>query len=130
MKRLIAVTAGALLVAGTTTALAAISSNTIDSTATVAKKGRQVKVTVLLACDRVQDARVRVTVTQEHGAFGQKVKQVGCTTAAGNFRLRAKARGPHRFAAGSATICAVALTSDSARQWCKDVTLVAGSKKK
>jgi hypothetical protein len=129
VKRLIAVTAGALLIAGTATALAAITNNTIDSTATVAKKGRQVRVTVLLGCDRVQNARVRVTVTQADGAFAQKVKKVGCTTATGNFRLRAKARGPHRFAAGSATVCAVALTSDSAKQWCKDVTLVAGSKK-
>jgi hypothetical protein len=105
-----------------------MTSNTIDSTATVAKKGRQVQVTVLLGCDRVQNARVRVTVTQPDGALAQKGKKVRCTTTTGNFPLKAKARGRHRFA-GLATVCAVGLTSDSARQWCKDVTLVAGPKK-
>jgi hypothetical protein len=129
MKRLLVITPGALLVVGATGAFAALSTNTIDSTATVAKKGRQVQVTVLLGCDRVQNARVRVTVTQPDGALAQKGKKVRCTTTTGNFPLKAKARGRHRFAAGLATVCAVALTNDSARQWCKDVTLVVGPKK-
>jgi hypothetical protein len=129
MKRLLVVTTGALLIAGATTALAVMTANTIDSTATVAKKGRQVHVTVLLGCDRAQNARVRVTVTQPDGALAQKGKKVRCTTSTGNFPLKAKARGRHRFDPGAATVCAVAITNDSARQWCKDVTLVAGPKK-
>lgn len=129
MKRLLVFATGALLVAGTATALASITTNTIDSTATVAKKGRQVKVTVQLGCDRLQDSRVRITVTQPDGALAQKGKKVRCTTDTGSFPFRAKARGRHRFVAGAATVCAVAITTDSARQWCKDVTLVAGPKK-
>jgi hypothetical protein len=129
MKRLLVVTTVAFLVVGVTTALAALSTNTIGSTATVAKKGRQVKVTVQLGCDRLQDSRVRITVTQPDGALAQKGKKLRCTTDTGNFPLKAKARGRHRFVPGAATVCAVAITSDSARQWCKEVTLVTGSKK-
>jgi hypothetical protein len=81
MKRLLAVMTGALLVAGVATAFGAMSTNTIDSTGTVAKKGRQVQVTVVLGCDRVQNVRVRVTVTQVGGAVAQKSRKVRCTTA-------------------------------------------------
>lgn len=125
MKRLLLITMGTIALAGAGTALAAISSNTIDPTATIGKKGREVAATVLLGCHRSQPARLRVTVTQTgRAAVAQKRKKVSCTTAAGSFRLKAKARGRRRFSAGAATVCALAVTSDDARQWCKDVTLV------
>ena len=126
MKRLLVVTA-ALLVAMTATALGAITSNTIDSTATVGKKGRQVQVTVLLGCNRTQNARLRVTVNQTgKPAVANKRKRVSCTTATGSFPMKAKARGKRRFSAGAATVCVLAVTSDDSRQWCKDVTLASG----
>ena len=131
MKRLLVVTAAGLLVVGVATALGSVVIGAFDSTATVAKNGRQVHVTVTLGCDRIQNARLRVTVTQTgKAAVAQKRKKVACTNATGSFPLKAKARGRHRFAAGAATVCALAVTSDDARQWCKDVTLVAGGSAK
>jgi hypothetical protein len=132
MKRFLVVTTVTFLVVVGATALAAMTSNTIDSNATVAKKGRQVQVTVLLGCDRAQNARLRVTVTQGGGkaAVAQKKKKVICTTATGSFSLKAKARSRHRFAEGTATVCALAVTRDDVKQWCKDVTLVAGGSAK
>jgi hypothetical protein len=127
MKGLLLVMTGAFLVATTGTALGQLTTNTIDSTATVAKKGRQVQVTVLLGCNRAQNARLRVTVNQTgRPAVAQKRKKVSCTTATGSFPLKAKARGKRRFSAGAATVCVLAVTGDDSRQWCKDVTLVSG----
>jgi hypothetical protein len=132
MKRLLVLLVAALVLAGGGAALASMTANTTDPTVTVAKKGRQVGVTVLLGCDRVQSTRLRVTVTQREGggAVAQGRKNVRCTTDVGRFALQTKARGKRRFEPGNATACALAVTNDDARQWCKDVTLVAAASKK
>jgi hypothetical protein len=124
MKRSLLIATAAVLVLQATSASSGLLPNTFDSTATVSKKGHQVDVTARFRCDRSQKARLRVTVTQAGGAVAQKQRNLSCTTEPGSFPLNTEARGRHRFAPGLATACALAVTSDDAKQWCKDVTLV------
>ena len=105
-------------------AFGTLTSNTLKSEATLSGNARKATVTALLTCDEAQRARLRVTVTQrQRRVVAQGRRKLRCTTEAGRFPLRVRARGG-QLVPGDATACALAVTRDDTRQWCKDVTLV------
>jgi hypothetical protein len=120
------VAAAAVLLALTEAATARIASNTVEPTAGISKQGARAEVGVLLGCDTVQRARLRVTVTQrseDRGSVAQGRRRVRCTTEQERFPVKVEARRQSRFEPGEATACVLALAADDARQWCKDITL-------
>ena len=122
MKRLVLVGLG-LAVAVPGAALAAMTNNTLETEAALSENGHRATVTALLSCDQAQRARLRITVTQPgRRVVAQGSRKLRCTTEAGQFPLRVKARGG-QLEAGKATACALAVTRDDTRQWCKDVSL-------
>ena len=128
MLRLILIGAGVVVLLLPAVATSRIASNTLEPAATLSKKGLRAEAGVLLGCDREQRARVRVTVTLEGdaegpGAVAQGRRTVACTTEQKRFGLKVTARANRRLVAGEAIACALAVTSDDARQWCKEITL-------
>ncbi|HZW11421.1 MAG TPA: hypothetical protein VFF69_16070 [Phycisphaerales bacterium] len=113
-------------------ALARLSANTIDTTATISDKGRHLVLTGPLTCDRVQWVDLRVTVTQrETGALAE-----GCVRFIGTpeqqiWTLEAQTKGRNGFVAGPATAVALATSTlngqtDDAHQWLVDIVLEEG----
>jgi hypothetical protein len=122
MRRIAVCAGAAALLIAPAAAIGAISSNTVAPVATLAGDGERVTATVLLGCDRLQRARLRITVTQRgRDALAESRRTVRCTTEPGRFAVRAHAS--RRLVPGEATACVLALTRDDARQWCKQVTL-------
>ena len=121
--RNICLTGLALVLIVPAVAQSAITGNTVDDSGALSAEGRRGAIGVLLACDTVQLARVRVTVTQRSGALAQGTRNVRCTTERKRFAVNAKLRSKTRLEAGEATVCVLARTADDARQWCKDITL-------
>jgi hypothetical protein len=125
-KTLVLIAAAAAILLLAQVAAARISVNTVEPSAELSKQGRRAEVGVLLGCDTVQGARLRVTLTQrseERGALAQGRRRVRCTTEQTRFPVKATARRRSRFTRGEATACILALTADDARQWCKEITL-------
>lgn len=124
MRRLALVTIGLAAAVAPGVALGAMSNNTLESEAALSGNGHKATVTALLTCDQGQRARLRLTVTQEgRRVVAQGRRKLRCTTEAGQFPLQVRTRGG-RLEAGEATACALAVTRDDTRQWCKDITLV------
>lgn len=55
-----------------------IITNTVDRTAELSKQGRRAEVGVLLGCDTIQRARLRVTLAQHSGALAQGRRRAAC----------------------------------------------------
>ena len=123
MRRMVLVMVGLGAAAVPAVALGAMTANTLESEATLSGNGHRAVVTALLTCDQAQRARLRITVTQPgRRVVAQGRRKLRCTTEAGRFPVRVVARGG-RLEASEATVCALAVTRDDTRQWCKDVSL-------
>lgn len=126
MKRIVLViAASAALVAPQQTAGARVTLNTIEPTATLLKGGTRAQVGVVLGCDTIQRAQLRVSVTQSpQAAYAEGKRGVLCTTATKVFDVVAQLQRRNRLVPGPATACVLALSDDDAKQWCKDIQLV------
>ena len=120
--------AGAAMLAGTTPVLGKIMRNTIDTTASLHAGGRVAEGVVLIACDRGQRVKVRVTFTQG-AVIGEGRTQGECTAETeadlAPYPVKVVARGAARFQAGPAEACAVAVNTDrgkvvDTKQWCRE----------
>jgi hypothetical protein len=105
-------------------ALAGISDNTFDPTGTLSPNGRQLVVTGTIACTAGDRLVVSVTVTQnDPGAIATGSSRATCSGEDQAFSDMAHAQGPSPFVLGSASACAVAVTSNhgvitGTDQWC------------
>ena len=104
-------------------ATAAITGNTIESTAALARHGTGAEVGVLLACDETQRTWLRVTVNRGGSpAVAEGRASIVCTNELTRFGVDVHRRHA-RLTEGAATACVLAVTSDDSRQWCKEITL-------
>lgn len=124
---LLLILAGAFLAR---TAFAKIVQNTIDPVGIVANKGRQVTVTGPIAVTAGERTELRVTVTQRStGALAEGGAFFTGTGQTNQWEVTAMAQSQERFAAGPATVVAVARTivngqATDAHQWLVNITLV------
>ena len=123
MRKCALVVAGVVLAAFAPNALSAMTANTIEAEAELSNKGRLAELDVILACDRAQRARVRVTLSQRGGAFAKGRRRVRCTTEDSTFPVKTRLRSRTRLAPGPATACVLVRSRDDAHQRCKTITL-------
>lgn len=129
---LVSVVASLLALVLAQSALAAITSNTIDPVTTMSKNGRHAAVSGPVACEAGERIRIRVTVDQAStGAHGQGISQAWCTGDVQQWSVQVHARGRAAFDEGSAEACAFATTRyrgtiTDTQQWCaaNGITLV------
>lgn len=121
--RVVVLIAGAVLVAGTDPASAAITTNTFDAVGRVGPGGRTAHVTVELGCEPDGAFSVEVTVAQgDTIAIGRRHGR--CTGATERYAVTVAARNGGRLTAGHAEICGEASTRqtgviDDTRRWCR-----------
>ena len=127
MRRLLCCLAIAVL-AVAAPAAARVTLNTVAPKAKLGADGERAKPRVLLACDRSQEATLKVTLTQgsaryQARALGRGNERVLCVAQQSAFGVVVTAK-KGSFAPGKATACVVALTDDDSRDWCVRVKLV------
>lgn len=127
MRRAALIMMGAFALAAAPAALAALSTNTVERDVEREGATRRVKVVVLLGCDRVQRARLRVTLTQgpPDAVVAQGRRTIRCVGETRRFPVRVTPRRGEGLTTGAATACVLATTHDDARQWCRKVRVKA-----